>query len=278
MAGLRPRRGARLRAADRRRSRRPRCARPGGARRLPGSRGRRCCEVDGARDRLRRRCRALDGVSFDRRRRAASPRSSAPTAPGRRPCCARCRGWSAPAPGRIRPRGARPGAAARRADRPPRHGARARGARRHRRADRRGEPAPGRAVARRRRPRRPGPASTRFPAAGRAPAPRRRSTLSGGERQMLVIGRALMAKPGSCCSTSRRWGWRRAIVAQIMALLARPARRHRADRPARRAERPQSRCPSPTSASCSASAGSSPTTTRASLAADDALRHAYLGF
>ncbi len=28
--------------------------------------------------------------------------------------------------------------------------------------------------------------------------------LSGGERQMLVVGRALMASPGCCCSTSRR--------------------------------------------------------------------------
>ena len=37
------------------------------------------------------------------------------------------------------------------------------------------------------------------------------ATLSGGERQMLVIGRALMARPGCCCLTShhsasrRRW-------------------------------------------------------------------------
>ena len=33
--------------------------------------------------------------------------------------------------------------------------------------------------------------------------------LSGGEQQMLAIGRALMAGPGCCCSTSRRWGSRR---------------------------------------------------------------------
>ena len=32
--------------------------------------------------------------------------------------------------------------------------------------------------------------------------------LSGGEQQMLVIGRALMSNPGSSCSTSRRWAWR----------------------------------------------------------------------
>ena len=41
---------------------------------------------------------------------------------------------------------------------------------------------------------------------------RRRSAagyLSGGEQQMLAIGRALMANPGCCCSTSHHSGWRR---------------------------------------------------------------------
>jgi len=32
-------------------------------------------------------------------------------------------------------------------------------------------------------------------------------TLSGGEQQMLAIGRALMPGPGCCCSTSRPWAW-----------------------------------------------------------------------
>ena len=32
---------------------------------------------------------------------------------------------------------------------------------------------------------------------------------SGGEQQMLAVGRALMAGRGCCCSTSRRWAWRR---------------------------------------------------------------------
>ena len=34
-------------------------------------------------------------------------------------------------------------------------------------------------------------------------------TLSGGQQQMLAIGRALMGRPSCCCSTSRRWAWRR---------------------------------------------------------------------
>ena len=37
----------------------------------------------------------------------------------------------------------------------------------------------------------------------------RGGTLSGGEQQMLAIGRALMARPGCCCSTSPRWAWPR---------------------------------------------------------------------
>ena len=35
-------------------------------------------------------------------------------------------------------------------------------------------------------------------------------TMSGGEQQMLAVARALMgAAQGCCCSTSRRWVWRR---------------------------------------------------------------------
>ena len=34
-------------------------------------------------------------------------------------------------------------------------------------------------------------------------------TMSGGEQQMLAIGRAMMARPSCCCSTSPRWASRR---------------------------------------------------------------------
>ena len=37
----------------------------------------------------------------------------------------------------------------------------------------------------------------------------RAGTLSGGEQQMLAIGRALMARPRCCCWTSLRSAWRR---------------------------------------------------------------------
>jgi branched-chain amino acid transport system ATP-binding protein len=34
-------------------------------------------------------------------------------------------------------------------------------------------------------------------------------TLSGGEQQMLAVGRALMSRPKLLCSTSRRSAWHR---------------------------------------------------------------------
>ena len=37
----------------------------------------------------------------------------------------------------------------------------------------------------------------------------RGGTLSGGEQQMLAIGRALMARPACSCLTNLRWAWRR---------------------------------------------------------------------
>ena len=47
-----------------------------------------------------------------------------------------------------------------------------------------------------------------FPSCASA-ATQRAGLLSGGEQQMLAIGRALMASRGCCCSTSPRWAWPR---------------------------------------------------------------------
>ena len=62
---------------------------------------------------------------------------------------------------------------------------------------------------RRRRRERASRRSMRAFHASRSGAGRSRGTLSGGERQMLALGRALMARPGCCCSTSRASGSRR---------------------------------------------------------------------
>ena len=45
-------------------------------------------------------------------------------------------------------------------------------------------------------------------------------TLSGGERQMLALGRALMAHRGCSCSTSRAWGLPAIMVAEILRIVA----------------------------------------------------------
>ena len=45
-------------------------------------------------------------------------------------------------------------------------------------------------------------------------------TLSGGEQQMLAIGRALMSRAAACCSsTSRRWASRPILVQQVFATI-----------------------------------------------------------
>ena len=60
-------------------------------------------------------------------------------------------------------------------------------------------------------------------------------TMSGGEQQMLAIGRALMARPSCCCSTSRRWASpRSSSSASTRPWRDQPAGHHD---PARRAER-----------------------------------------
>ena len=65
------------------------------------------------------------------------------------------------------------------------------------------------------------------------------STLSGGERQMLVIGRALMARPTMLLLDEPSLGLAPRIVAQIFGLVRDPRARGGAQRAARRAERPQ---------------------------------------
>ena len=94
---------------------------------------------------------------------------------------------------------------------PARHRLRARGPARLRRPAGREEPA-----ARRVRPplerRRPATALAEvyelFPVLGEMRG-RLAGALSGGQQQMLAIGRALMSRPRCCCSTSRRWACRR---------------------------------------------------------------------
>ena len=124
--------------------------------------------------------------------------------------------------------------------------------------------------------RRPGRASTSFPAARRArrqPA----STLSGGERQMLVIGRALMSKPRLLLLDEPSLGLAPAFAAQIM----RCSRDLRQDTglTVLLVEQNAKAALSVADRGIVLSLGrivadDDPR----SLAADDALRHAYLGF
>ena len=89
-------------------------------------------------------------------------------------------------------------------------------------------------------------------------------TLSGGEQQMLAMGRALMARPASCCWTSRRWGWPPSSCSASSTSSARSAAGHH--HPPRRAER-RGALRWPTAATCSRPAGSCSRTTAAALLA-----------
>ena len=207
------------------------------------------------------RSRAARRRQLHRCRAARSPPSWAPTARARPRCCAPSPGCTAPQSGTRRarrratspasPAEQMPGARAR---------PRARGSRRDHRAHRRGEPAA--RWARSRRQGRPAPTSTgsttcspRWPTAARAPA----HTLSGGERQMLVIGRALMAEPDAAAARRALAGLAPRIVAQIFALLRDLVAATRASPSCSSSRTPAARSRSPTPASCSTSAGWSPT-------------------
>ena len=137
-------------------------------------------------------------------------RSSAPTARARRPRCARSPGWCGPAEATIRFEGqslerVRPAEIV-----ATRHRAGPGGPPHLSAPDRRREPGPRRLSAR--RARRGAAAREAVARSSRVLERARRqlaATLSGGEQQMLAIGRAMMARPGCCCSTSRRSASRR---------------------------------------------------------------------
>ena len=115
-----------------------------------------------------------------------------------------------------------------------------------------------------------------------APWPSRRHrsafTLSGGERQMLVLGRALMGRPRVLLLDEPSLGLAPLVVAHIMALLRDAGRPSRASPSCWSSRTPAAPCPSPIGASSSPSAGWWPAGDAAALAGDADLRHHYLGF
>ena len=180
---------------------------------------------------------ALYGVGFalDEGRCA---RCSAPTAPARRPCCARCAAWSAPA-ARSASTGKPDRRLGDRGHRAARHRACAGGPRHVCRALTVEENLQLGAMTRRDRA---GIAAdieqvyAHFPRLKERRA-QQAGTLSGGEQQMLAVGRALMLRPRLMLLDEPSFGLAPLVVEELFAILRRVNRETRGGDADRRAER-----------------------------------------